>query len=273
MSSRRNPGQLFNACLVVATLSVAANAQDTTSPPTPERELGPANAITLEYEYEDFDDDLEAWHIATAEYSHKFPSFGSAVGRVYYGKRFGDTGTQYELELYPRLGRKTYAYVETAVSSDNIFADRRYGLQLYHTLPHSWEVSAGGRRLEFDPNHVTLYTGSIGKYSGNWYAVVQPYFADRDQGTSSTVTFLLRRYGATGDDYSGLRGTYGEVPEQDILLNETLDLRSWSARIERSRRFTSHFILRGFLGYRSQELRFDRDRNSYVVGIGLKNRY
>jgi YaiO family outer membrane protein len=135
-------------------------------------------------------------------------------------------------------------------------------------------LSGGLRYLDFDTSDVTLYTGSIGKYKGNYYFALQPYFADRDEGDmSSTLTFLWRKYGATGDDYWGIRGAYGRVPEQDILLQDTIDLDSWNARIETQHRGGGSLIWRGFFGYRNQELRSDADRSSYIIGVGLKSRH
>jgi YaiO family outer membrane protein len=56
-----------------------------------------------------------------------------------------------------------------------LFPDLRYGAELYKSLPHSLELSAGFRTLKYSTT-TNIYTGSIGWYTGNSYWSLRPYF-------------------------------------------------------------------------------------------------
>ena len=228
--------------------------------------------IGIEYEYENFND-FEDWHSGSVELGRRF-NRGTLIGKVNFARRFSQDGTQFEIESYPKLWPKAYAYAGAAYSDSDVFPDQRYGLQIYQGLPKSFEISAGMRYLDFDGSKTKLYTGSFGRYWGNYYATLQPYFADspdRDE-MSRSLQLLVRRYYSSSDDYIALRGGYGEVPEVDILLQENIDLMNWSARVERQ--FPAGgVLLRVFAGYRNQELTFGRERTSFVAGLAIRKRF
>lgn len=266
--------KLLSGMGVVLFSVVTANAQ--TDEPQQTGDQQPPTTIGVEYEYEYFgdgEDDLDPWHVVSGELGRRF-SGGSVIGRVNWGRRFGQEGVQYEVDAYPKFGKGTYMYLNAGASSDDIFPDRRFGAQIYRSLGNGFEASVGGRFLQFDETDVFIYTGSIGKYSGNWYVTLTPTVADSDSrdDMSASGSLLVRRYFATADDYFGFRTNYGKVPETDILLQQQVDLESWSVRLERQRPF-GPVLVRGYVGYREQDLVFDRSRDSVMTGIALRRRF
>jgi YaiO family outer membrane protein len=248
----------FVGAVVLSAATLFGQVEEPVNP----RDQLPPMSVGVDYEYENFgsgQDDLDAWHMLSAELGRRF-SGGSIIGRVNWAERFNQTGLQYEVDAYPRLGKGMYAYLNAGVSSDDIFPDRRFGAQLYRSVGNGFELSIGGRLLQFDDTDVVIYTGSIGRYWGNYYLTFRPTFADSDtrNDMSSSGAVLFRRYYATGDDYIGFRGNFGRVPETDILLQQEVDLESWGARIERQRGF-GNLLLRGFIGYRQQEMLQESD--------------
>lgn len=229
-------------------------------------------AIGIVHDYENFDDNLSDWNLTSLELKRK-GTYGSIIGRVTHGERFDTTGQQFEVDAYPRLGDGTYAYLNFGYSDDSIFPRYRAGAQIYRSLPRSWEASVGARWLDFESDDVTLWTGSIGKYTGNWYVSLQPYLRDTEHGTSASANLLARRYFATADDYFGFRVGYGENPEQDIFLGTDLQFQSWSASLEAKRRVTDRFVIRGSVGTREQEVRRDFERGSFFASLGLETRF
>lgn len=257
--------------LLLASPTFAQNEE-----PANARDQRPPTTIGVDYEYEFFGDgdgDLDPWHMVSGELGHRF-SGGTVIGRVNWGRRFGREGMQYEVDAYPKLGRGTYMYLNAGVSSDDIFPDRRFGAQIYRSVGNGFELSIGGRLLQFDATDVKIYTGSVGKYAGNWYVTLTPTFADSDSrdNVSASGQLMVRRYFADADDYAGFRANFGQVPETDILLQQQVDLQSWSVRFERQRAF-GHILVRGFVGYREQDLAIDRSRDSIVTGIALRRRF
>lgn len=257
--------RLAAAIAISFAIPMLAQSQDA------DRSREPGGVVGVEYEYENFND-FDDWHSLTVEAGRRF-EHGSFSGKINTARRFGRNGVQFELEGYPKLWDRAYAYAAAAFSSSDIFPERRYGLQLYQGLPRGLEVSVGARQFRFRESETRLYTGSVGRYWGNYYATLQPYMVDReDGGGSKSIQGLVRRYLATADDYAGIRAGYGEVPEVDIFLQENIDLSNWSVRLERQRPF-GRVLLRGFVGYRSQELTFGRERNSFVTGIAIRRKF
>lgn len=229
-------------------------------------------AAGLNVDYENFDQDLSDWTLVSIELKRR-TTRGTLIGRVTRGDRFDRTGVQYEIDAYPKLGKGTYAYLNAGVSSDSIFPDLRLGAQIYRSLPRSWEVSLGARYLDFDTSDVTLLTGSIARYVGNWYLAAQPYFSDKDRGSSASVSGTVRRYFESRDDYFGIRGSFGEVPDQDIFLAQPVDLQSWSIGLEAKRKLSDRWVISGGAGYRDQELGRTNERQSIYASAGLEARF
>jgi hypothetical protein len=226
----------------------------------------------LWYEYQNFDKDFASWQLGYVELSKKF-SFGSVIARLNHAERFGESGDQWEVDAYPGLGKGRYAYLNFGKSSASIFPETRYGAQIYQNLPHGWELSVGMRRLEFTSSNVNIYTGSIGKYRGNYYYTLTPYVTPGNGGTSASGALMMRKYFATADQYLELRGTYGQVPETDILLQERTKLDSWSVFADLQTTLTRNFLLRTEAGYRNEQPRIGSTRKSITVGAGLKWRF
>jgi YaiO family outer membrane protein len=143
---------------------------------------------------------------------------GPLIGRVAHARWFGD-GTQVEAELYPKLGPKVYAYTAVAVGSGDVFPDVRIGGELFAGFGKGWEASAGFRHLDFDADDVTVWTGSIAKYVGNWYAAVRVFETSSD----GAVNVNVRRYSGDGREYVGIRAGEGRA---EIRSGADLDVLS-----------------------------------------------
>src|SRR5512133_430264 len=104
--------------LTFVLLGIAATVQAAPRVPEP---LPPADSVKLEYEYENFDDNTEDWKLATVDYSHKFQNFGSVILRVNQASRFGTDGAQYEIDMYPKIRKGLYAYLNFGVSRSDLF--------------------------------------------------------------------------------------------------------------------------------------------------------
>jgi len=256
----------FPALLLAFTTPVFAQNNQ----PDPHRNQ-PLNAFSLDYEYEDFDQNFESWQLLAVELSHRF-GFGSVIGRVNDAERFGSHGDQVEIDAYPSLGKGTYAYLNVGHSNDSIFPRWRGGAEIYRTLPHSFEASLGFRRLLFSSSDITLYTGSVGKYKGNYWISLRPYISTSDSGTSSSGTLTVRRYFADADTYIGFDAGYGEGPEPDIIQQEVARLRSLNGRISSHWKIRPTVVLLGRVGYRDQEFLFGH-RRSVFAAVGIEKRF
>ena len=139
-------------------LALAALAWLAAPPPAAAQEPVPVeHAVSLGYSTAHFDAALDPWHLATVELRRR-SAFGALLARASVARRFGETGQQYEAEAYPRLGDRAYAYLNLGWSPSGLFPERHYGAEVFGTVAPGWELSAGGRRLDFEAEEVTLYT-------------------------------------------------------------------------------------------------------------------
>lgn len=235
----------------------------------------PKNSWSLSHEYEEFiDDDTEPWQFTYVDFGHKFDEFGSVIFRVNRADRFGQDGIQYELDAYPKLGDGLYAYLNVGFSDDDLFPDERFGVQIYKSLPQGWEASLGMRYLAFDETTL-IYTGSIGRYWGNWYATLTPYVVPDDvNGTSASGVLEFRYYRSSGDDYWTFRGSYGNAPDVDTLLQITNRLDNWSLGIGRQFPVGDRgTFVSGKATYNDREYSVFVERESVVVQLAIKQRF
>lgn len=230
------------------------------------------NEFLLEYEHQEFQESLSPWQLYKFEYTRRSTG-GTVIGRVNRSKRFDRWGTQYEIDVYPKIREGTYAYLSAGYSTDSIFPEWRFGGQIYQSLPNSFEVSLGARRLVFDSSDVDIFTGSIAKYHRNLYISLQPFLTARSGDDPLSGVLTLRSYYGSPDDYVEFRGSYGERPEEDIFLETQVRTTSWSVAIELRNKISERLVLQAEAGYRDEEIRLGTRRESLQVSAGIRHRF
>jgi YaiO family outer membrane protein len=163
--------------------------------------------MSLRYRYDHFERgerSCEPWHLFSFDLSNKM-KWGSIIARVNYASRSfsssAKSGIQFELDLYPRITKGFYAYLNGGYSSSSIFPKYRLGGELYKSLPFSFEISAGIRYLDFSSTQVYIYTGYLGKYYKNYWFSFRPFFTLKPSGVSFTGIWIVRRYLEDAENY------------------------------------------------------------------------
>ncbi|MFV5702091.1 YaiO family outer membrane beta-barrel protein [Flavobacterium sp. XS2P12] len=200
--------------------------------------------------------------------------YGSIIGRVNFNRRFNENGLQYEVDLYPKIAKGLYAYVNIGLSKSFLFPDVRYGLEFYKSLPKSFEVSLGIRTLKYSTT-TNIYTGSLGWYTGNSYLAFRPYFTPGETGTSKSGTLTYRKYRSDADNYLGVALSVGFSPEiNQFNINEDaakfVDLKA--QRINLSYYFTSSNKQNAWgtqFGVSHQEIIFDQGNYFWIYSVAL----
>lgn len=171
---------------------------------------------TIDY----FSKGYRPWYFGYIQYGRQ-TKVGAIIGRLNYGDRnqdFTSFGIQGEIDIYPRISRKSYGYVNLGYSPSQIFPSFRFGLEYYSMLGDSkFEGSLGFRYLDFLINQVSMYTGSIGYYWKNEYASFRPFFIVDQYSTGVTLNFLYRKFFSGKGDFLQLTAGYGLVPDERIL--------------------------------------------------------
>jgi YaiO family outer membrane protein len=204
------------------------------------------NKLGITYNYDYFvDDNRDPWSLVSAQYSRAC-AFGSLIGRLNYVKRFNATGTQFELDAYPSLGKRSYAYLNYGYSAAAIFPEHRISADYYYNFKRAYEGSMGFRYMDFSGTRVLIYTAFVGKYKGDYWLSFRTFITPGMAGTAISGSLLVRKYLNDIDNYIGIRLGYGKSPDDRRKQEEgqALFLTSQSLRIEYSknmRNFMNHY--------------------------------
>lgn len=173
----------------------------------------------------------EPWHIVGVDYS-RYTKIGSIIGRVNWGKRFGKSAFQYEIDSYPHLAKNIFAYMNVGVSDNSaVFPKFRAGMSLYFSLPKSFEAEAGARFLHFSDD-TWIYVASLAKYYKSFWFNLRSYLVPGNEDISHSYTMTTRYYFGGADDYWKFSFGYGLSPDDAVAVqNYASDYRLRSAHI------------------------------------------
>ena len=136
----------------------------------------------------------------------------SILAKINYSRRFETSGIQFETDLYPKIAKGFYAYLNIGFSNTELFPKLRYGAELHKSLPRSLEVSLGFRALKYSTT-TYIYTGSVSWYTGNSYWSFRPYVTPGDPRASVSGTLNYRKYRSDADNYFSASIGMGFSPE------------------------------------------------------------
>ncbi|NQD70917.1 YaiO family outer membrane beta-barrel protein [Sphingobacterium shayense] len=241
--------------------SLLASIQDFTS----------KNSIGVTYNFVHFDKQFDDnWHAMSLSYKRLTP-IGSAIIRANVARRFARSGSQLELEMYPRISNVFYLYAGIGVSTTpGIFPKFRSGLSLYANLPHSFEGEIGYRQLRFDSN-IWMYTASVGKYYKNLWFNLRTFLTPDKDLISHSYAGTIRYYNKGANDYIGLMFGTGISPEgnlNNLLDYETFKLKTYKvgADYNFSIKKSNIFSISGI--YYNQEFRPGERGNQFDLTLG-----
>ena len=142
----------------------------------------------------------------------RLTKYGSIHGKLNFNRRFESNGLQLEVDMYPRITKGLYAYVNFGWSNSFLFPNVRYGAELYKSLPKSFEASLGFRALKYTTT-TNIYTGSVGWYTGNSYWSFRAYVTPGDPGASKSGTLNYRKYRRDANNYLSINVGMGFSPD------------------------------------------------------------
>lgn len=199
--------------------------------------------------------------------------YGSIHGRLNVSNRFSETGAQFEVDLYPKIRKGLYAYLNFGLSNSFLYPEIRYGAELYQSLPKSFEASLGFRALKYSETTV-IYTGSAGWYTGNSYWSLRSYVTPGDAGTSVSGALNYRRYKSDANNYFSVVVGLGFSPDIyrfDFEGNEDAIVNLQSQNLNIGYYFTSstNKTLWGIdAGVTHQEISFNPGSYLWIYSLG-----
>lgn len=235
------------------------------------------NKVTLNGWAYAFDHE-DPWSFASVAVGRKTTRFGTVTLRYNYARRFGNDGNQFEIDAYPSIAKGVYMYVNTGISNKKNFPFTRLSLEPYFKLPAGFELSTGFRYLNFDEkrmaatdsNKVLIYTGTIGKYKGDYWFSVRTYLTPGKEKWSKSVNLTIRRYLADSDSYISLiLGTGFSPDEQQFAFNPQYYLKSSKIDLDYQQKLGKRYFLNLGTGFAREEIRTNVKRNRYSLDLGV----
>ncbi len=226
------------------------------------------NSIGITYQYEKFDKTFDPWQLGSFSYSRRL-FFGTTILRVNFARRFENSGTQYEIDMYPSFATGVYSYLNFGYSKDGIFPKQRYGASLYFGLPLSFEIDGGFRLLKYSSD-TWIYTFALGKYWGNYWFSLRTFITPQVEKASHSYSLIIRYYLSGADDYLSFSAGTGISPEEnsvDLLGNW---LKSDKLGIEYQNKLSKKFILNISGDYSREEYLSNEFRTKISAGLALK---
>ena len=230
------------------------------------------NAVGVTYDSDTFEGAISPWNTFSFYARTRTKFTGTLIGRVTQSSRYDDNGTLFELDAYPSLGQKAYAYVNVGGSSASFFPEFRFGTSVYYNLPKAWEIEGGFRYLQFSET-TTIYTASVGKYLGNWWFNLRGNLipgTGNSLGTSANLQ--ARYYFKTGEDFFSVQLSSGVSPDEETR-DPTQLLNSYRARLGYQQLLTDRFMIYAYSGYSHDELGPNRFRNNLNFSLGVEYRF
>ena len=214
------------------------------------------------------------WQVFTVGAGHKF-NWGPAAAYVNIGNLITDAETnleatevQFELEAYPTLSKKNYAYLDYAYSPGTYFPTHRAAVEIWQVLPAGFAVSAGLNYYYFDRN-IFITLASVEKYLGKFWLSGKVYVYFKDDGPTSSFYLNVRRY---FNDFNYLQLTLGTgtAPDEPFdIQSDIMRLSAQSARLTYNFAINEKFTVRLGAGYSREEYEESVMRNRFEGNINL----
>lgn len=226
------------------------------------------NAIGVTYEYDKFDKTFDPWQLGSISYSRRTP-IGTTILRINLARRFGTSGVQYEIDMYPRFGDGIYSYLNIGFSKVGVFPKNRYGASLYISLPLSFEIDGGFRLLRYSSD-TWIYTFALGKYYGNYWFSLRTFITPQIEKASYSYSLIVRYYFSTAYDYLALSIGTGITPNETSIDFQGNWLKSNKLGLEYQSQVSRVLILNFSGDYYGDEYLRDSFRTKLSLGMGIK---
>ncbi|UOU98330.1 YaiO family outer membrane beta-barrel protein [Chryseobacterium daecheongense] len=234
------------------------------------------NAVGIIYNYSHFDKQFDNdWHIVGIHYKRITP-IGPVILRGNYANKFAESGTQIELEAYPRLSKTFYLYIGGGYSNDiGIFPKYRTGASLNANLPRSFEAEIGYRQIYFT-NNIWMLTASAGKYYKNFWFNIRTYITPDKENIAHSYTGTVRYYTKSAQDYFALQAGTGISPEEyrnNLLENESFKLKTFKIGAEYNFSIQKTNLFSLSMIYYIQEYLPNKKGNQFDILIGYTKKF
>lgn len=150
-------------------------------------------------------------------------------------------------------------------------------------MGNGFDASVGFRYLNFDntnivhsgTNSVVLYTGNLGKYWGDYWFSVRPFFVPGVKGWSQSYLIILRQY-HTDNNYLNVTLGYGFSPDEHKYAFDVptqYNLKSRKINISYNYLFSNRYIANLEVGYAREEYYPTLFREKYFISLTMAYKF
>lgn len=213
----------------------------------------PHNEVGID-QNEEYVSDLKAYWTNTSFHYFRINEMGIFGGRINYANRFGKNGVQYQIETYPKILDNMYANITLGYAnySQILFPNLQYRIEPYFNFANGIEFSVGRvwqKYITFDNQKISNYTGTIGKYIGNYYIWYRPSYYEPTSTTFNEIG--IRRYFKDKYNYITMKLNGGKLPDIGDIppLDQIVLLRQKGISLDGEYSLTKTIFLKGAIGY------------------------
>ncbi len=231
------------------------------------------NRISLTHDLDLYSEHYDTRNFTALEYLRK-TKYGSLIGRINRMNRADNTGFQYDLDAYPKFGKRSYAYLNFAYSDAEIFPKYRFGAEFFKVFKNNVEASLGYRHIDVASGaNISILTGTIGLYTGNYWVSLRGYFIPKDDELSNSYNLSCRRYFKDSENYLSANLGYGSSYDENRFGGNYNA--SYNIGLGYQLTLGNKIILATRAEYRREELSFSPGDyvNHYVLSCGVKYRF
>jgi YaiO family outer membrane protein len=214
------------------------------------------------------------WQVFNAGAEHNFnwglAAAGINIGNAIIGEPIPDNATEWQLELeaYPKLSSKNYAYLAYAFSPGAYFPGHRAAVEIWQVLPAGWAASAGMNYYYFDRN-IFIALASVEKYLGKYWLSLRGYFYFKDNGVTTSEYLNIRRY-FNDVNYLQLTLGAGTAPDEPFdIQTDLMRLSAYSIRAAWNVSLTPKLMMKVGAGYSYEEYQENIWRNRFEGNINF----
>jgi YaiO family outer membrane protein len=226
------------------------------------------------YTRDTFGEDRAPWDETSVTLGRETPA-GSLLVRGSQADRFGLRDRQYELEFYPSIRPGTYGFVGIgAGDTKDLYPSHRVSVDLYQTLGHGFEASAGFRRLQFSTT-TDIYVGTFSKYAGNWLLTGKVFHVpDSTLGSTQSYHAQARRcFGVEGTSFIGIGYSHGFSREEPRGSGDLLRLNADTVRGQLQADVSPFMRLSASFSYSRQQRSSQTALRQNTLGAGITFRF
>lgn len=179
--------------------------------------------------------------------------------------------SQYELDFYHKITKKTYYWLNYAYSNSTSFPEHRAMARIWQDLGKGWGVSTGGSYYYAGDN---IFMANLGleKYMGNFWIEGRPWVFFKDE--TKYAFQLTSRVFIKDINFIELMLTTGAAPDEPWRTDINVGATSYQAHSVMVRTSTylskkHNLQLKAGVGYSYEEYREGDWRSRYVGNIGL----